>query len=58
MLEMGMERVEEGTTSVGGSWKSAGGKIIPVESPGIGSSQATVLKDAQPLYFSDLSKNS
>ena len=55
---MGMERVEEGTTSVGGSWKSAGGKIIPVESPGIGSSQVAVLKDAQTLGFSDVFMNS
>ena len=29
-----------------------------MESPGIGSSQAAVLEDAQPLYFSDVSKNS
>ena len=29
-----------------------------MESPGIGSSQAAVLKDAQPLDFSDVSKNS
>ena len=35
-----------------------GGILIPVESPGIGSSQTTVLGDAQPLDFSDVSKNS
>ena len=29
-----------------------------MESPGIGSSQATLLEDAQPLYFSNVSKNS
>ena len=29
-----------------------------MESPGIGSSQAAVLEDAQPLDFSDVSKNS
>ena len=29
-----------------------------MESPGIGSSQATVLEDAQPLDFSNVSKNS
>ena len=33
ILEMGMERVEEGSTDVSG-----GGKLIPVESSGIGSS--------------------
>ena len=31
---------------------------MPVESPGIGSSQAAVLEDAQPLDLSDVSKNS
>ena len=29
-----------------------------MESPGIRSSQVAVLEDAQPLYFSDVSKNS
>ena len=28
MLEMDMESMEEGTTDVGGSWKSDGGKLI------------------------------
>ena len=55
---MGMERVEEDTTDVGGSWKSAGGKFISVESPGIGSSQAAVLEDTPTLKFSDVFINS
>ena len=55
---MDMERVEEGSTDVGSSWEGGGGKLIPVESLGIGSSQAAVLKDSQPLDFSDVSKNS
>ena len=38
MLEMGMERVEEGSTNVGSSREGGGGKLIQVESPGIGSS--------------------
>ena len=54
ILEMGMERVEEGSTNVGSSWKGDGGKLIPVESPGIGSSLAAVLEDAQTLKFSDV----
>ena len=58
MLEMGMERVEEGSTAVGSSWKGDGGKLIPVESPGIGSSEAAVLEDAQTLEFSDVFINS
>ena len=58
MLEMGMERVEEDTTDVGGSWKSAGDKFISVESPGIGSSQAALLEDTQTLKFSDVFINS
>ena len=58
MLEMGMERVEEGTTDVGGSWKSVGRKLIPVESPGIGYSQEAVLEDTQTLKFSDVFINS
>ena len=58
ILEMGMERVEEGTTDVGGSWKSDDGKLILVESPGIGYSQAVVLEDAQTLKFYDVFINS
>ena len=58
MLEMGMERVEEDTTDVGGSWKSVGGKFIPLESPRIGSSQAVVLEDTQTLKFYDVFINS
>ena len=52
-----MERVEEGSTDVGSSWEG-GGKLIPVESPGIGSSQVAVLEDAQTLEFSDVFINS
>ena len=37
--------------------EKAHGILIPVESPGIGSSQAAVLEDAQPLDVSDVSKN-
>ena len=48
ILETGMERVEEGSTNVGSS-REGGGKLIPVEAPGIGSSQAVVLEDAQTL---------
>ena len=55
---MGMERVEEGSTDVGSSWEGGGGKIIPVESPGIGSSQEAVLEDPQTLKFSDVFINS
>ena len=58
ILEMGMERVEEGTTSAGGSWKGDGSKIIPVESPGIGSSQEAVFEDAQTLKNFDVLTNS
>ena len=58
MLEMGMERVEEGSTDVGSSWEGGGGKIILVESPGIGSSQVAVLEDAQTLNFFDVFINS
>ena len=54
---MGMERVEEGSTDVGSSWEG-GGKIIPLESPAIGSSQAAVLEDAQTLKFSAVFINS
>ena len=55
---MGMERVEEGSTDVASSWEGGGGKLIPMESPGIGSSQAAVLEDAQTLEFSDVFINS
>ena len=57
ILEMGMERVEEGSTDIGSSWEG-GGKLIPVESPGIGSSQVAVLEDAQTLKCSDVFINS
>ena len=57
ILEMGMDRVVEGNTDEDTCWEG-GGILIPVESPGIGSSQAVVLEDAQPLDFSDISKNS
>ena len=58
ILEMDMERVEEGITDVGSSWKGGGGKLILVESPGIGYSQAAVLEDAQTLNFFDVFINS
>ena len=58
ILEMGMERVEEGSTDVCSSWKGDGGKLIPLESPAIGSSQAAVLEDAQTLEFFDVFINS
>ena len=54
ILETGMERVEEGSTDVGSSWEGGGGNIIPVESPGIGSSKATMLEDEQKLKFSNV----
>ena len=38
--------------------REGGGILIPVESPGIGSSQAAVLEDAQTLAFFDVSINS
>ena len=57
ILEMGMDRVEEGSTDGDTCWEG-GGILVLVESPGIGSSQAAVLEDAQPLDFSDVSKNS
>ena len=58
ILEMGMDKVEEGNIDEGTCWEGGGGILILVESPGIGSSQETVLDDAQPLDFSDVSKNS
>ena len=54
ILEMDMERVEEGSIDVGSSWEGGGGKIIRVDWPGIGSSQEVVLEDAQTLEFSDV----
>ena len=56
-MEMGMGRVVEGSTDEA-TCLEGGGILIPVESPGIGSSQAAVLEDAQPLDFSNVSKNS
>ena len=55
---MGMERVEEGSIDVGSSWEGGGGKLIPVDSPGIESSWPAVLEDAQTLEFSDVFINS
>ena len=57
ILEMGMDRVVKGSTNQATYWEG-GGILIPVESPGIGSSQVAVLEYAQPLDFSDVSKNS
>ena len=57
ILEMGMDKDVEGSTDENICWEG-GGILIPVESPGIGSSQVVVLEDAQPLDFSDVSKNS
>ena len=57
ILEMGMDRIEEGSTDGDTCWEG-GGILIPVELVGIWSSQATMLEDAQTLYFSDVSKNS
>ena len=48
---MGMERVEEDTTGVGG-------KFISMESPGTGSSQVAVLEDTQTIIFFDVFINS
>ena len=56
-MEMGLDRVVEGSTDEN-ICREGGGILIPVESPRIGSSQAIVLEDAQPLDFSDVSKNS
>ena len=52
-----MDRVVEGNTDEDTCWEG-GGILIPVESLGIGSSQAKVLEDAQALGFIDVSKNS
>ena len=57
MLEMGMERVEEGSNDVGSCWEGGGGKLISVESPGIGSTQAATLEYSSTLKFSDSIKN-
>ena len=54
ILEMGMDRVEEGSTDEGTCWEGGGGVLIPVESPRIGSSQAVVLEYAQALGSSDV----
>ena len=51
-----MGRVEEGSTDGDTCWEVCG-ILIPMESLGIGYSQAVVLEDAQPLDFSDVSKN-
>ena len=56
ILEMGMDKDVEGNTDENICWEGSG-KLIQVESPGIGSSQAAVLEDAQALDFSDVSKN-
>ena len=58
ILEMGMDKVEEGRSDEGTCWEGGGHILVPVESPGIGSSQATVLEDAQTLEFSDVFINS
>ena len=58
ILEMGMERVEEGSIDVASSWEGGDDKIIPVESPGIWSSQAAVLEDPSTLKFSNVFINS
>ena len=50
--------MEEGIIDIASNWEGGGGKLIPVESPGIGSSQAAVLEDAQTLEFSDVFINS
>ena len=55
-MKTGMEKVVEGSTDEN-ICREGGGILIPVESPGIGSSQAAVLEDAQALDFSDVSKN-
>ena len=55
---MGMGRVEEGSTDIASSWEGGGGKIILVETPGIGSSQEAVLEDAQTPELSNVFMNS
>ena len=57
ILEMGMDRDVESSTDENICWEG-GGILIPVESTGIGSSQAAVLEDAQTLKFSDVFINS
>ena len=57
ILEMGMDMEVEGSTDEDIYWEGDG-ILIPVNSPRIGPSQATVLEDAQPLDFSDVSKKS
>ena len=52
-----MDRFEEGNTSEA-TCLEGGGILILVESPRIGSSQATVLEDAQNLGSSDVFSNS
>ena len=41
-------------TDEGIFWEGGGSILIPVESPGIGYSQAVVLEDAQTLEFFDV----
>ena len=48
-----MDRVVEGSTDEN-IFQEGGGILIPMELLGIGYSQATVLEDAQALYFSDI----
>ena len=48
-----MDRVVEGSTDEN-ILRVGGGILIPVESPGIGPSQATMLEDAQALDFFDI----
>ena len=55
---MGMKMVEEGSTDIASSWEGGGGKIIPVESPGIGSSQVAALEDTQTQKIYDVFINS
>ena len=55
---MGMEREEEASTDVGSCWEGGGGKLILVESLGIGSSQGVVVEDSQTLEFPDVFINS
>ena len=54
-MKMGMDRVVEGSTDEN-ICQEGSGILILVESPGIGSSQAAVLEDAQALDFSDIKK--
>ena len=52
-----MDRDVEGNTDEN-ICREGGGILILVESPGIGSSQTTVLENAQALDFSYIFKNS